>query len=69
MKGETMISLIFFFSKKIIKHIEELKNKSDKDYFYEKHTHYFHKRKNISWKIVNIANKFKMLNLKYSPRY
>ena len=67
MKGETMIAIRFPFSKKIIKHIEELKNKSDKDYFYDKHTHYFPIKEKYIWKIVNIANKFQDAKFEIQP--
>jgi len=68
MKGDTMIAMRFPFSKKIIKHVEELKNKNDKDYFYEKHTHFFPIKEKYIWKIVNIANKFQDAKFDIEPK-
>jgi|TARA_B100001996_G_scaffold334760_1_gene285062 hypothetical protein len=57
-KGEKMIAIRFPFNKKVIKYIEELKNKTDKDYFYDKHTHYFPLKEKYIWKLVEVASKF-----------
>jgi hypothetical protein len=67
-KGETMIAIRFPFNKKVIKHVEELKNKNDKDYFYEKHTHYFPVKEKYIWKIVNIAGQFQDANFDIEPK-
>ena len=52
------IAIRFPFNKKVIKYIEELKNSSDKEYSYEKHTHYFRYAEKYIWMLVNIAGKF-----------
>ena len=57
-KGEKMLAIRFPFNKKVIKHLEELKNSSDKEYFYDKHTHYFPQKEKYIWKIVNISKQF-----------
>lgn len=67
-KGETMIAIRFPFNKKVIRHVEELKNKNDKDYFYAKHTHYFPVKEKYIWKIVNIAGQFQDANFDIEPK-
>lgn len=62
------IAIRFPFNKKVIKHIEELKNNSDKDYHYDKHTHYFPVTENYIWKLVNIAKKFQGARFEIEPR-
>tara|TARA_Y100000287_G_scaffold180332_1_gene175094 strand:+ start:6443 stop:7729 length:1287 start_codon:yes stop_codon:yes gene_type:complete len=57
-KGEKMIAIRFPFNKKVIKHLEELKNATDKEYFYNKHTHYFPMKEKYIWKLVNLSKKF-----------
>ena len=52
------VAIRFPFNKKVIKYIEELKNNNDKEYAYDKHTHYFPYKEKYIWKLVNIANKF-----------
>lgn len=55
---QRMLCIRFPFNKKVIKYIEELKNSVDKEYFYEKHKHYFPYEEKYVWKLVTIANKF-----------
>ena len=55
---EQMLVIRFPFNKKVINRLEELKNGNDKDYFYEKHKHFFPLTEKYVWKVVNIANKF-----------
>ncbi len=52
------VAIRFPFNKKVIKYIEELKNNSDKEYHYEKHTHYFPIQEQYIYKLVEIAKKF-----------
>jgi hypothetical protein len=53
-----MLVIRFPFNKKVIKYIEELKNSVDKEYFYEKHKHFFPYEEKYVWRLVTIANKF-----------
>ena len=55
---ENMLVIRFPFNKKVIARLEELKNGNDKDYFYEKHKHFFPLTEKYIWKVVNIAKKF-----------
>ena len=55
---ETMIVIRFPFNKKVISRLEELKNGNDKNYFYEKHKHFFPLTEKYIWKLVNIAMRF-----------
>jgi hypothetical protein len=57
-KKMKMIVIRFPFNKKVIKYVEELKNSVDKEYFYEKHKHYFPYEEQYVWRLVTIANKF-----------
>lgn len=55
---QQMLVIRFPFNKKVINRLEELKNGNNKDYFYEKHKHFFPLTEKYVWKVVNIANKF-----------
>lgn len=55
---EEMLVIRFPFNKKVIDRIDELKNSSDKDYFYHEHKHYFPITEKYVYRLVNIANKF-----------
>ena len=57
-KGENMIAIRFPFNKKVIKYLDELKNQNDKEYFYDKHTHYFPMKEKYIWKLINLSKKF-----------
>jgi hypothetical protein len=57
-KGMKMLVIRFPFNKKVLKHIEDLKNSSDKEYWYEAHKHFFPYEEKYVWKLVTIAKRF-----------
>lgn len=56
---EQMLVIRFPFNKKVIDRINELKNESDKEYFYDKHKHYFPVNEKYVYKLVTIARRFR----------
>ena len=54
-----MLVIRFPFNKKVISRIDELKNNSDKDYFYKDHKHYFPLTERNVYKLVTIARRFR----------
>ena len=57
-KDMKMLVIRFPFNKKVLKHIEDLKNSVDKEYFYEKHQHFFPFEEKYVMRLVTIAKRF-----------
>ncbi len=57
-KDMKMLVIRFPFNKKVLKYIEDLKNSVDKEYFYEKHQHFFPFEEKYVMRLVTIAKRF-----------